>query len=128
MVTVVSTNRARSKSGKSRVVPLNASAREALEGLRAREAVSAHWHDDFVFPQMADRSLTRAFRLDAEKAGVEGTIHDLRHTFGAHMALNPNTRMRALQQIMGHASMKTTEKYSRLVGRDIERDVEGIAL
>ena len=128
MITVVSTNQARSKSGKSRVVPLNNSARAALEIIRGRNAHSKHWHEDFVLPQMNPRSFTRSFGMDAAKAGVDGTIQDLRHTFGVHMAMSPTTRVRALQKIMGHAKIATTEGYMVIAGRDIERDVEGIAL
>lgn len=49
-------------------------------------------------------------------AGLKVTVHGLRHTFGREFAQNSGN-MRALQDILGHSSMSTTEIYSRL-GKD----------
>lgn len=51
-----------------------------------------------------------------EKANLKVTVHGLRHTFGREFVQNSGN-MKALQDILGHSSMSTTEIYSKL-GKD----------
>jgi integrase len=54
-----------------------------------------------------------AFVRAVEKAGLKHTglcFHDLRHTFGTRLAQN-NTPPKVIQELMGHKSLKTTERY-----------------
>lgn len=49
-----------------------------------------------------------------EAAGVRrGTVHDLRHTYASHLVLD-GVPLRVVQQLLGHASVRTTERYSHL--------------
>lgn len=42
-----------------------------------------------------------------------GTVHDLRHTYASHLVLD-GVPLRVVQQLLGHASVRTTERYSHL--------------
>lgn len=123
---VLSTTEARTKAGRSRGVPLNASALEALEGIRTERGGSRGWHADYLLPRMYPQSLSRAFGLDLDAAGLTGSIHDLRHTFCTQLVL-AGVHLRKVQLLAGHSRIEITERYSRLLGDDL-RDVERIAL
>lgn len=88
----------RTKSGKWREVPLNKCAREALSQL-SDPIVSVH-----------KDTLSDWFRADAKKAKIGGTLHRLRHTFGANLTM-AGVPLRRIQILMGHADYATTEKY-----------------
>jgi len=88
----------RTKSGKWRDVPLNASAKEALDKL---PDPITNVHRD---------TLSDWFRADAKKAKIGGTLHRLRHTFGANLTM-AGVPLRRIQSLMGHADYATTEKY-----------------
>jgi integrase len=112
---VVSTAEARTKSGRWRQVPLSDGALEALKELKARAGKS-----DFVLPRITAESLSRAFLQDVARVGLRGSLHSLRHTYGAHLVM-AGVPLRTVQVLMGHASFKTTERYAHL-GKDHLRD------
>jgi integrase len=91
----------RTKSGQWREVPLNAAAREALAAL-PDPIVSVH----------AD-TLSHWFAQDARAAGIGGTLHRLRHTFCAHLAM-AGVPLRRIQILAGHSDYKITERYAHL--------------
>lgn len=91
----------RTKSGHWREVPLNAQAREALDAL-PDPIVSVH----------AD-TISDWFARDAKRAGIGGTLHRLRHTFCAHLAM-AGIPLRRIQLLAGHSDYKITERYAHL--------------
>lgn len=95
------TARVRTKSGRRREVPLNDAAVSALEGLTTR---LAPFHPD---------TLSDWFTDDATVAGIGGTLHRLRHSFCAHLAM-AGVPLRRIQMFAGHADYKTTEIYAHL--------------
>lgn len=110
---VVSTAEARTKSGRWRQVPLSAGAIEALKSLKVEGA-------QFVLPRITAESLSRAFLQDVARLDLQGSLHSLRHTYGAHLVM-AGVPLRTVQVLMGHASIKTTERYAHL-GKDHLRD------
>jgi integrase len=101
------------KSGKMRVVPLGAPALAALERLRTRPNFTSP--DDYVFATLAgDRpdpsALRRRYNTARDKSGAPAlTFHGLRHTAASLFIRKMDPR--EVQAIMGHASIKTTERY-----------------
>lgn len=128
----------RGKGGKERMVPLSPPARDALAlWLAEREA-----HDDalprgrqpsrFLFPSSsADGHLTRhrfyiLIKEIAVSAGVtptKVTPHTLRHAFATHLLEN-GADLRAIQTLLGHADLATTEIYTHVLEHRLRDLVE----
>ena len=106
-IVVVSETGSRTKSGKWRQVPLNNSARLALQRLFEESKT------DFVFPRVNPRSLSRAFDNDLRRSKLPGSIHWLRHTYVSHLVMN-GVPLRTVQILAGHANITTTERYAHL--------------
>jgi len=105
---VVSTDCRRTKSGNWRPIKLNAAALEALSHFdRSGRYVMPRLHKD-VAKTALRRACIRA-GIDKGKWGV----HCLRHTFASHLVMAA-VPMRAVQKLLGHASIKTTEIYAHL--------------
>jgi integrase len=101
------------KSRRSRSVPLAQQASAEFEQLRRRGIFTGR--DDFVFCRDDGLALGASaprerFIRAQERAGVRvRRFHDLRHTFGS-LAIR-RFDLRAVKEMMGHASLTTTERY-----------------
>ena len=62
---------------------------------------------------LAKTNITRRMRAALKAAGLDDShrFHDLRHTFGTHMAA-AGVPMRTLQEWMGHRDLTTTQRYA----------------
>jgi integrase len=107
---VVSTAGERTKSGEWRQVPISESAAMALEVLHVETGMTPR-----VLPPMRAESLSRLFNRTAKRAGISGSLHELRHTFGFMCALR-GVPVRIIQAWMGHSTVVVTERYTRAVG------------
>lgn len=108
---ILSTEDARTKSGKWRQVPLSEGAKQALSVLRLETGDTP-----YVLPRMTGPSLSRAFLRDIERCGLKGSLHSLRHSYGSHLVM-AGVPLRTVQALMGHQSFTTTERYAH-VGKD----------
>jgi len=119
----------RGKGGKQRLVPFGRPAAEALrryfparERLRRERARRGRPMDDgdplFVNARggrLTPRSVERFVRLYGERAGIISRVtpHALRHSFATHL-LEMGADLRLVQELLGHASLSTTQKYTHL--------------
>ena len=111
------------KGDKQRLVPLSPSAAEALHlWLEERgEIVPKRGEEDFVFiSRLRKKRLSRItvfhnVRLYAQRAGITKTIspHTFRHTFATHL-LEGGANLRAIQALLGHEQISTTQIYTHL--------------
>ena len=110
--------RVRGKGNKMRELPVGRKAREALGAwlpLRAQSNPT----DGAVFVGRQGRRLTpRAIQLRVREAGVRELgqhlhPHMLRHSFASHM-LESSQDLRAVQELLGHADIATTQIYTHL--------------
>ena len=111
------------KGDKERLVPIGKKTLKELtnyiQGERLHQEIKAKFTDK-VFISARGTSLTRqsVFLLVkslAEKAGIRKTIspHTLRHSFATHL-LEGGADLRAVQQMLGHSSISTTEIYTHV--------------
>ncbi|HVF69725.1 MAG TPA: tyrosine-type recombinase/integrase [Xanthomonadales bacterium] len=111
-----------------RVVPMNKSAKEALERfLKIRPQIQ----DDHVFVTKSGKPfLVRNIRTAIERyfriAGIENAkVNDLRHTFVAHH-LKHGVSLVLLSKILGHKRLSTTERYLEYV-QDRAKDTTSLS-
>ncbi|MGW0482196.1 site-specific tyrosine recombinase XerD [Nonomuraea sp. NPDC003214] len=126
--------RLRGKGGRTRIVPLGRYARAALDAyvVRARPGLLAHGRGtSAVFLNARGGRLTRqgaweVLQAAAVRAGLAGiSPHVLRHSFATHL-LDGGADVRVVQELLGHASVTTTQVYT-LVTVDKLREVYAAA-
>ncbi|HVO87207.1 MAG TPA: tyrosine recombinase XerC [Casimicrobiaceae bacterium] len=108
------------KGSKERIVPVGAKAREAVETwLRERASIAADGEHALFVGRRGMRLTTRAIerRLEdwALKQGLSRHVHPhmLRHSFASHV-LQSSGDLRAVQEMLGHASIASTQVYTHL--------------
>ena len=122
------------KGGKQRIVPVGSYALKAVEDylVRARPALAAAGRTGVrggaLFLNARGGSLSRQsawaiLRTAAERAGLKAEVspHTLRHSFATHL-LDGGADVRVVQELLGHASVTTTQVYT-LVTVDRLREV-----
>ena len=114
--------RVRGKGKKERIVPLGGVAAEVLSRyLTKRDAESGgRFGADALFinrrgGRLSARSVRRILEKYIAQAGVsvDTTPHTLRHSFATHL-LDRGADLRAVQELLGHASLSSTQVYTHL--------------
>ena len=127
----------RGKGGKERMVPLSPPAREALsEWLSARDTAEDAARSSagtppsrFLFPSHGKAGhltrhrfygLIKQFAVSAGVSPGKVTPHTLRHAFATHL-LSRGADLRAIQTLLGHADVATTEIYTHVLEERLQK-------
>ena len=115
------------KGGRERLVPLNPAARDALD--RYLNVSGRFDNSPWLFAsKAAEGHVTRqGFALDLKDIATEAGLdpervspHVLRHAFASHL-LDRGADLRAVQQLLGHADISTTEIYTHVLQERLKK-------
>lgn len=117
------TARVLGKGGKERVTPVGRTALDAVRAYLAvlrRKAPQAYAGSNALFRnaaggRLSSRSVHRILAGELKKCGLWQHLspHGLRHSFATHL-LNSGADLRAIQEMLGHASLSTTQRYTHV--------------
>lgn len=116
------------KGGKARIVPVGTAARNALkEWLVERAKIDGSAGAPALFishrlTRLTPRQIQRRLDVWAKDSGAEVHVHPhmLRHAFASHL-LQSSSDLRAVQEMLGHASISTTQIYTHLDFQHLKR-------
>lgn len=114
--------RVEGKGGKTRLVPLGEQARDSLARYldRSRGGLVSDPSEDALFVSKSGRRLhssdvRRRLKVWVNNAAIAGGVspHALRHSFATHL-LQGGADLRAIQELLGHSSVSTTQVYTKV--------------
>jgi len=114
------------KGNKERVIPLPGQSRDALEAwLRSRPAEGRLAQPLFTNARggaLSDRGVRVILRRRMLVAGVAGRAspHALRHSYATHL-LDADVDLRAIQELLGHERLSTTQRYTKISPERLSR-------
>ena len=108
------------KGSKERVVPVGSAARDAIAHWLAQRASLVEAAEGAMFVgtggrRLSGRTIERRLAAWAVKRGLDRHVHPhmLRHSFASHV-LQSSGDLRAVQEMLGHASIASTQVYTHL--------------
>ncbi len=121
------------KGSKTRVLPVGSHALNAVKAWLARrnELMRAGGDDDDALfisrrgSRLSSRSVQQRLKVLARRTGIPNNVypHLLRHSFASHM-LESSGDLRAVQELLGHADISTTQVYTHLDFQHLARVYE----
>jgi integrase/recombinase XerC len=116
--------RVRGKGNKIRQVPITGRAQEAVNRYLAARGNGRDQQALFLnsrSQRLGDRQVRRLVKMYALLATGDSTVHphSFRHAYATHL-LTDGADLRAIQELLGHASLSTTQKYTQVTLKDLQ--------
>jgi len=110
--------RIRGKGRKERIVPVGGKALDAIDAYLRQRTTSGEPAAVFIGPsgkRLTARTVQRILENYRKELGLtsKASPHTLRHSFATHL-LESGADLRSLQELLGHASLSTTQRYTHL--------------
>ena len=113
------------KGNKDRLVPIGEPALDALRAWRAtgvsdgapESPVITNLRGGRLTPRSVQNLLAR--RINESGLDIDLTPHGLRHSFATHL-LNAGADLRSIQEMLGHSSLQTTQRYTHVSARHLK--------
>lgn len=120
-ITIASNDKWKTKSGKSRIVPLHKKAVPIIKRCKGKNKnyVFTDKKNGKIHPDKPYHALKKAL----EHLGLEGDLHKLRHTFAAHLVMK-GVNIYDVSKLLGHSDIKTTEIYAHLTPNHLKKVVD----
>lgn len=119
------------KGNKERIVPFGESAARSLMNYFA-ERKKFNYHSEYLFLNLRGGRLTsRSLQRIVEKysrdlqSGKRVTPHTFRHSFATHL-LSRGADLRTIQELLGHQSLSTTQKYTHIAAVELKKIYEKV--
>jgi integrase/recombinase XerD len=112
-----------SKGFKDRIVPVSVKLVEMIDSYVSRyRPVVYLFEGQYQGSRYSAASIEKVFRMSCEKAGIKKniTLHGLRHSYATHL-LESGTDLRYIQELLGHKSSRTTEIYTHVTEKSIQK-------
>ncbi len=119
------------KGNKERIIPISSKAKIAIRNYsKTRDQFESRFSDDIFFLSKSGRPLSpneireilsRYLNLVAKTKGY--SPHTIRHSFATHL-LARGADLRAVQEMLGHTNLSTTEIYTHLTLKDLKKVYE----
>jgi len=115
----------RTKSGLSRLIPINTSLYGVLEAIRGQSSGAFLFRNAKTEKPLT--SVKTAFKAACRRAGIAGLrFHDLRHTFASRL-VERGADLITVKELLGHSSVKITERYTHSQGEQKKSAVSLLA-
>lgn len=117
--------KAREKSNIDSVIPLLGQAESIIDRYRIDLAPEAS-----IFNIPSNQKVNAYLKEVADMAGVDKnlTFHIARHTFATTVTLTNNVPIESVSKMLGHATVKTTQIYAKVVESKLANDMAGVVL